>query len=218
MTEGETSLRLIAMFDAIITEAINSFKLTLRDLHKGERLIGEKSRQSQPRDSVHRPFGTKIYTRFGKGGVILNECAMRLKTLFPENAVRLQSKCLDLFKNNMNLSSGPLQSGITIKRTGTKEERFKNQNRICTYVLRMPASGKIYIVVTMHIFKSYIRGWLGAEHDTFLLQSCCLDEPFNRSDNSSIREIVNDSDKNESFSSCKPPCDEHSDDTVISDS
>lgn len=62
----------------------------------------------------------------------------------------------------------------------------------------------------------YICGWLGAVHYCFALQSCSLNEPFERLDTFSILEIVNESDENKSFSPKTPSCANQSVDIAIS--
>lgn len=90
-SEGETSLSFPAIFEAIITTDIDSFKSILQNLCEGVRFIGEESQQAQARDSVHHPVSTKSYARFEKGVVIPHKSAMRFKLLFPKAAVRLRS-------------------------------------------------------------------------------------------------------------------------------
>lgn len=170
-SKDKPSLSFLEIFDAIITETVDLFQCILQDLRDRERFTGENCQQARVRDFVHHLGGTESYARFGKGGAIPHESAVRLKTLFPKTAVLLRTECLNLFKNNIILPSGFWQREQTIKDTGTEEERFNNRKRMSTYVVRLTANGKIYFVITSHDFKKYVYGWLGAVHDCVVLQS-----------------------------------------------
>lgn len=142
------------MFDAIITEAIKLFKFILQELQADEHFYNKKSRLTHIKDSVHYPAGANSFARFEKTGVIPHESALRLKKLFPRAAVCLDPEFIDLYDGKTNISSRLLQSKLMIKETGAEEERFNNQNRLCTYVVQMPSNWNMYIVITLHTFKN----------------------------------------------------------------
>lgn len=131
--------------------------------------------------------------RFGEGGVILYESAIRLKVLLPKSAINFHIFCSITFKAIAELLFNQLQAELFVRDDGSQEERLGNQNRFYTYVSKMPSNGKFYIASTSHAFKQCICDCLGSVHDCCVLQSKSLNVPFENSDSQNVPQIVHDS-------------------------
>lgn len=73
---------------------------------------------------------------------------MRFKALFQKAAIRLHPELSDLLQKVICIPIDLMRGELTTEDLGSAEELFKNQNRICTYVVRIPLNGKIYIAIT----------------------------------------------------------------------
>lgn len=142
-TESETLLRCFANFGAIATNTVDSFKCILQDLRKDERFIVKTNLRPRIKDTLHKQSGAKSYDRFGRGGVVLRESAMRLKVLFLKAAVPLPSECLDLFQTIKNFPPEVMQSKLTVEEGGSQEEKLNDQNELFIYVVQMPSNRNV---------------------------------------------------------------------------
>lgn len=80
--KSETSLSFVATFEAVVTDAVASFKFIIGKLKDGKSYINEKV--FEVGQDVHHRSGrySKPFFRFGKGGVISHESTTRRKSLF----------------------------------------------------------------------------------------------------------------------------------------
>lgn len=140
-----------------------------------------------------REWDTKSYSRNGKGGVNPHKSAILLIALFPKSAVRSYGQCLDLCRFRVNISQDVLQVEISIAKEGSDEGRCNYQHRHCTYVLRMTSNGKIYNDLRTHGFKKFFCGWFCSVHNCYVLQSRCVENPFERLDATNILHVIHDS-------------------------
>lgn len=139
----------------------------------------------------------KKLDRYGKVGVTPYESAVCLKVLFLKFIVQLHEKCLFFFETGTNLSIDLIRTEVSVKRNGLEEKKDNIQNRVCTFVARMPSNWEMYITVTSHIFTQYICGCFGSVHDCYNVQSRLIDEPFESLRTANNQEVVNDSDEKE---------------------
>lgn len=113
MEEEQTSLSFLAVFDAVITEACDSFKFILQDLKDNDQYIGEQVLMTQKCVNAQRGRDTKSYSRIEKGGAIPHEIETCHKALFSKTAARSHGKCLDPFKSQVGISPGALQAELS---------------------------------------------------------------------------------------------------------
>lgn len=59
----------------------------------------------------------------------------------------------------------------------------------------MPDNGHYYVVLTVHFFKDSTCDWTGIVHDSFMLHSWFLNEPFKPFQTLSLLEIMYESDE-----------------------
>lgn len=76
-------LAFLALFEAVVTDVIDSFDINLVVFKEGKRRIGENA--SGVGEDGHFLLGrySKTFSRFGKGRVIPRKSATRLKSFFP---------------------------------------------------------------------------------------------------------------------------------------
>lgn len=114
--ERKTSVTFLAMFDSVITEAINFFKFFLQERRHGEQYKGERELIYQ--EFAHAPRGrdTKSCFRVRKGEVVTHKSPIRLKALFSKAAFRLHGECLDLSNSEAGISLGALQADFPFEK------------------------------------------------------------------------------------------------------
>lgn len=65
----------------------------------------------------------------------------------------------------------------------------------------MPSKIKFYILWASHFFKQLICYWLGAAHDSYILQNRSLNSPFEKFETRTLQEIISYSDKEKDLES-----------------
>lgn len=124
--ESESLFTASAVFDAVITEVVDSFQGILRDNDDDERYVGEKVHGKYLKLQDRASKSQKKYVRFVKGSDIPHESAICLKALVPKATINLHNSCFELFKSNVELSSNQLQAELSVKNVGSEEEKLDN--------------------------------------------------------------------------------------------
>lgn len=122
MEKAEISLSFLAMFHAVITEEISTFKFILQELIDGEQYIAKQQLTSQKCVHASRGKDTKSYSRMGKGRGFFKKSPSCLNASYQKAGVRLHGECLYLlekksvFSRTSSRHNFPLEKWVWILR------------------------------------------------------------------------------------------------------
>lgn len=111
------------MFDAVITEAVDSFRGILRAENEDERYIRKKGHNST---RICRKEHAKLEqkTRFGKRRIISQESVISFKVLVQKAAINIHNPCLELSKQNVALTLNQFQEERFMRDVGSEGKSY----------------------------------------------------------------------------------------------
>lgn len=115
---------------------------------------------------------TKSYSRTGKCGAISHNSAIYLKALFTEAADQriefMESSLIRSHDRSVFLRA--CHAELFIAKVSHDEEMLKHQHRLCTYYVRMPSNGNIYICLTSSFLRcSSVNGFV-----QYIIATVCI--------------------------------------------
>lgn len=145
---------------------IKKYRLGQKE-HRTHHEMQKRARQTQEK-----------YVRFGRGEAISYESSIRVRTSLQKTVIILKISCFELLKCKVELPLNQFEAKLSVKDARLEQEQIDDQNRFCTFALKMSANGKIYNALTSNAFEQYICDWQGPGYEFYVLQSKSLNEQF----------------------------------------
>lgn len=96
-----------------------------------------------------------------------------------------------------------IQTKLSGQHNGSDWQQYHNQNRDCTFVVKMRSNGISSLEITFHVFRNYLSGRLKHVHDCCTLQSRSVNRSSETFDTSIIQKAVDESEENDELDRCK---------------